>query len=135
VSKSTNYFGHVFSKTYLKTTWWMQTMFFTWFHFNQGCQIFKPKMPLWVSLGGLELEMVGIFYCHLEYITTLWHILRPFGNLVSIWYFSPVCKEKCGNPVFNQNLGRLFSLARSLRPTRFSRTERKNLQQLIASGG
>jgi hypothetical protein len=28
----------------------------------------------------------GIFYGHLEYITTISYILCPFGNFVLIWY-------------------------------------------------
>jgi hypothetical protein len=38
----------------------------------------------------------------LEYITAIWYSLRPFGNLVAVWYISPrfgiLDKEKSGNP-------------------------------------
>jgi hypothetical protein len=41
------------------------------------------------------MENVGIFYGH-------WNILRPFGNVVVIWYMFPhfgiLCQEKSGNP-------------------------------------
>jgi hypothetical protein len=33
---------------------------------------------------GLKTEYVGIIYGHLEYITVIWYILWPFGNLVVI---------------------------------------------------
>jgi hypothetical protein len=39
------------------------------------------------------LENTGIFYVHLEYLTAIWFILRPFGtfcghllHFVAIWY-------------------------------------------------
>jgi hypothetical protein len=39
---------------------------------------------------------------YLEYITAIWYILLPFGNLVAIWYiffrFGILSKEKSGNP-------------------------------------
>jgi hypothetical protein len=43
---------------------------------------------------------VCIFYGHLEYITAIWYILCPFGNLVVVWYILPhfgiFCQEKSG---------------------------------------
>jgi hypothetical protein len=30
------------------------------------------------------MEKVGIYYGYLEYTTAIWHILWPFGNLVTI---------------------------------------------------
>jgi hypothetical protein len=64
-----------------------------------GTYIFRPKIPIWVNFGGpsfmgfairkvmatkkkkkktilegLEVEKVGLFYGHLEYITTIWYI-------------------------------------------------------------
>jgi hypothetical protein len=39
------------------------------------------------------VKKVAIFYDHLEYvcmyITAIWYILRPLGNLVAIWYIFP----------------------------------------------
>jgi hypothetical protein len=32
------------------------------------------------------MEKVGKFNGHLEYITAIWYILRPFGILMAIWY-------------------------------------------------
>jgi hypothetical protein len=32
------------------------------------------------------MENDGIFNGHLEYFTVIWYILRPFGNVVVIWY-------------------------------------------------
>jgi hypothetical protein len=53
-------------------------------------------------LFGLEIENFGIFYGHLKYVTVIWYILWPFGNLVVIWYISPgfdiLYHEKSGNP-------------------------------------
>jgi hypothetical protein len=52
--------------------------------------IFKPKIPIWQFLMGLEMEKIGILNGHLEHITDIWYIVWPFwqfcGNLV---YFSP----------------------------------------------
>jgi hypothetical protein len=46
---------------------------------------FKPKIQIWENFQGLGMKKVGIGYGHLEYITTIWYSLRPFGNLVAIW--------------------------------------------------
>jgi hypothetical protein len=47
------------------------------------------------------MEKIGAFYDHL-YILGPFVYLRPFGNLVSIWYIFPyfgiLCQEKSGNP-------------------------------------
>jgi hypothetical protein len=54
------------------------------------------------------MEKVGIFYGRLEYITAIWYILWPFGNLVAIWdsfpRFGILCQEQSGNPVSLQVL-------------------------------
>jgi hypothetical protein len=35
--------------------------------------IFSNKIKNWVNFGGqYEMEHVGIFYCHLEYMTAIW---------------------------------------------------------------
>jgi hypothetical protein len=44
---------------------------------------------------GLRVENVGIFYGHLEYITSIRYILWPFDNLVVIWYNVPRFKILC----------------------------------------
>jgi hypothetical protein len=45
--------------------------------------IFKRKILIWVNLGwpGPGMEKVGIFFGRLEYISAIWYILWPFGNL------------------------------------------------------
>jgi hypothetical protein len=35
------------------------------------------------------MKNAGIFYGRLEYITAIWNILWPFGNVVAIWYVLP----------------------------------------------
>jgi hypothetical protein len=44
--------------------------------------IFKPKIPFWALP---RMEIVGIFYVHVEYITAIWYILWSLGNFVIIW--------------------------------------------------
>jgi hypothetical protein len=38
----------------------------------------------------------------LEYITAIWYMLWPLGNLVTTWYIFPgfgiLCQEESGNP-------------------------------------
>jgi hypothetical protein len=58
---------------------------------------FKPKIQIGVKNGGpwngkcwYILWSFGIFYSHLEYFTAIWYILRPFGNVVAIWYIFPL---------------------------------------------
>jgi hypothetical protein len=48
--------------------------------------IFQQKIPILVGLGK---EKVGVFYGQMEYITDIWYILWPFGNLIEIWYKPP----------------------------------------------
>jgi hypothetical protein len=53
----------------------------------QGCQlvrIFKPNIPIWVNFGGPLNGNVSVFNGHLEYITAIWYILWPLGNLMVI---------------------------------------------------
>jgi hypothetical protein len=45
----------------------------------QGCQIVTLCGYI---LEGMEMENVGIFYCHMEQFSGIWHIL-PF------WYVAP----------------------------------------------
>jgi hypothetical protein len=48
------------------------------------------------------VENADIFYGHYEYLTVIWHILWPFGNIMVIWYIFPrfgiLCQQKSGNP-------------------------------------
>jgi hypothetical protein len=45
---------------------------------------FQTKNPNFGKfLEGLGMEMVVIFFGHLEYIRDFWGILSPFGNLVT----------------------------------------------------
>jgi hypothetical protein len=53
------------------------------------CYIFKPEIPIWVYLEGLEMEDASIFNCHLVHFTAIWYILLPFGIYyirTAIWY-------------------------------------------------
>jgi hypothetical protein len=56
-------------------------------------------------LEGLGMEKVGILFGHLKYITAIYYILWPFGNLVAVWYILPrfgiLCKDNSGNPDVN----------------------------------
>jgi hypothetical protein len=48
----------------------------------------NQKIQIWVNFGGPRDKKVGIYYIHMsiwEYITAI----RPFGNLVAIWYLFP----------------------------------------------
>jgi hypothetical protein len=53
-------------------------------------------------LEGLGMKKVGIFYCHLEYITAIWYILWPLGKLVGDLVYFPhfgiFKKDKSVNP-------------------------------------
>jgi hypothetical protein len=46
--------------------------------------------------GGMNI------YGHLQYVTAIWYLFWPFGNLVVIWYIFPyfgqLCEDKSGNP-------------------------------------
>jgi hypothetical protein len=49
------------------------------------------------------MEVVGLFYGHLVYLTAIWYMLWPFGTLYGylvyftlFWYVAP---NKSGNPV------------------------------------
>jgi hypothetical protein len=74
----------------------------------------NQKIPIWENFEGPGKENIGTFYAPLEYITAMWYILCPFGNLVAIWHIFPrfgiLYREKSGNPDsdeskrFNTNL-------------------------------
>jgi hypothetical protein len=76
---------------------------------GQGCQMvyFQTKIPIWVIFEGIELEMIGIFYCYLEYRYYEHLVYLFYGHwaiyVVAIWYIFPhfglLCQEKSGNPV------------------------------------
>jgi hypothetical protein len=56
-----------------------------------GWFVYKPKIPIWVNFEGLWNGECWV----------IWNILRPFGNLLVIWYIFPrfgiLCQEKSGN--------------------------------------
>jgi hypothetical protein len=59
---------------------------------NQGCQMVcfrNKKSQFGQFFEGLEIEKIGIFYGQLEYISAIWCILSPFGNLVTLRYIFP----------------------------------------------
>jgi hypothetical protein len=66
------------------------------------------------------MEKVGIFCGHLEYITAIWTILCPFGNLEAICCIFPrfgiLCQEKSGNPARSQKNTITFDNAYSAPP-------------------
>jgi hypothetical protein len=59
------------------------------------------KVKFGYIFEGLGMKKVGIFYDHLDNITTVWYRLWPSGNLEAIWYISPrfgiLTKAKSGN--------------------------------------
>jgi hypothetical protein len=65
--------------------------------------LFRPKIPIWVNLGGPRLEIVEIFQGHLEYFTDIWDISWPSGtfcvHLVLFPGFGIMYQEQSGNPV------------------------------------
>jgi hypothetical protein len=52
-----------------------------------GLCIFKPKIPIWGNFGG-PWNWKGL--ANLGHITVIWYIFWPFGNVVAIWYLSPI---------------------------------------------
>jgi hypothetical protein len=66
--------------------------------------VFKPKKPIWVSFGGLEIGKClyilwpfGILYGALAYFMTIWYILYSFGTFYPV-LVSCMYQEKSGNP-------------------------------------
>jgi hypothetical protein len=52
--------------------------------------VFKPKIPIWVNIGGLAMENVGMFYVHSVYFKAIGNILWPFCKFCGhLEYFSP----------------------------------------------
>jgi hypothetical protein len=45
----------------------------------------NQKYQFWYILEGLGMDIVGIFYGHLEYFTAIGYILWPFGIFSGIW--------------------------------------------------
>jgi hypothetical protein len=78
---------------------------------NRGCQM------LYLQTKNPNLGKVGIFFGHLDYISAILYILRPFCNLVVIWYISPsfgiLCQEKSGSPGANRRFKIQFSILQS----------------------
>jgi hypothetical protein len=60
------------------------------------------KSQFWLNLEGIGIENVAIFYDLLEYCTTIWYNIQPFGIVCGhLVYFSIlVCldQEKSSNP-------------------------------------
>jgi hypothetical protein len=52
-------------------------------------------------LEGLEVEHVGLFYGHWEYIKAVWYILWPMDKMLVLWFIFPhfgiLYHEKSGN--------------------------------------
>jgi hypothetical protein len=67
-----------------------------------GTYIFKPKITVWVKFWrALEWKRLVYSFGHLEYITVIWYIFRPCGNVVAFWCISPVlvyCVNKIWQP-------------------------------------
>jgi hypothetical protein len=74
--------------------------------------IFKPKIQNWVNFGGpWNGKKVGIFFGLLEYITAIWYILLPFGNLVALFvYFHPSVLVYC----VEENLATLKRISKNV---------------------
>jgi hypothetical protein len=101
----------------------------------------KPKIPIWVILEGLGMEI-------LVYFMTIRNILRPFGinygrlvQFVVIWHVVPnlVCwdEEKSGNPGRRKSVFSKFSPELSDSPVRnisFEIIWQKNSFQIRATG-
>jgi hypothetical protein len=66
---------------------------------------FKPKIPNLVNFGG---PWRGKGWYRLEYISAIWYILWPFGNVVEKWYilrcFGKLC-QKIWQPCFAAQFG------------------------------
>jgi hypothetical protein len=77
---------------------------------NQCCQVNQISHFGYI-LEGPGMETVGMFRGHLEYITAVWYVLGPFGNLVVSWdiltHFGKLYQEKSGNP---DNDGAMYDL-------------------------
>jgi hypothetical protein len=57
--------------------------------------IFKPKITIWVNLGGPLNGKCWYFYATLEYVLAIWYILWSFGNSVVICLIFPhLCVNK-----------------------------------------
>jgi hypothetical protein len=62
----------------------------------------NQKSQFGYNLEGFGKENVVIFYDHLEYVTTIWYRLWPFGIVFGQLVYIPVLvcldQEKSGNP-------------------------------------
>jgi hypothetical protein len=60
--------------------------------------IFKPKIPIWVTLVGIFMSICYIF-------TAIWYTLWPFGifigDLIYFSRFGMLYQEKSGNPGYD----------------------------------
>jgi hypothetical protein len=59
----------------------------------------NQKSQFVLTLEGLAMEDIGIFYVHLVNFTAIWYILTRFGTFLPVL----VCciKKKSGNPLSN----------------------------------
>jgi hypothetical protein len=50
---------------------------------GQGGQMayFQTKIPIWVNFGGPWNGNASMFYDHLDYFTSIWYNLWPFGTV------------------------------------------------------
>jgi hypothetical protein len=47
----------------------------------------NQKSQFVLTLEGLAMENVGVFYVHLAYFTAIWYILPVLVHLNQLWYF------------------------------------------------
>jgi hypothetical protein len=83
----------------------------------------NQKFQFEYILEGLEVEHVGLFYGHLEYIKAVWYIVCPYGNLGAVWFiwFSPVLVN-----CLKKNLATLGVYLCTIRPNCFSQQKTAN---------
>jgi hypothetical protein len=78
-------------------------------NYIQGCQIFKPKIQIWVNFGGscnercwYILWTLGLFCGLLVYLMDIWYSSWYFGYIFS--RFGILYKEISGNPDYIDSL-------------------------------
>jgi hypothetical protein len=92
--KSDHNNGHSDEKQIKKLRFSFFKIFFGWATGLPDGIFSNHKSQFWVNLGGpWNKKNIGTLYGRLEYITAIWYILGPFGNLVVpklVGIFSPV---------------------------------------------
>jgi hypothetical protein len=58
-------------------------------------------------LEGLGMKKDGIFFGHLKYITAIWYIFWPFGNLLAVWHLFPPFWYTVSRKIWQPCTGRL----------------------------